>query len=223
MKYNWFVVYFCGLVLFLVFPLVSAEAAIVPLDFGNIFSNTGTPANPPPWLKASFADVSPGVVELTISAVGLFDGEKIGEVYFNLDPALNPFQLMFSDPVKTGSFSNPTITHGTSSKPYDQYKADGDGKYDILIAFDTTTAGAFSNGESVKYTITLESLTANSFDFLSTSTGGSGPYLAASHIQDTSGITGNSAWVYAVHGNQIPEPATIGLLGLGVLALRKKK
>jgi hypothetical protein len=195
----------------------STQAGMVSFNMGAMFSWTGTPTYAPPWLNAKFVDVSPGQVELTISAIGLGLGEKIDGVYLNLDPVLNPFQLAFSAPTKTGTFANPIISHGTSSKPYDQYKADGDGKYDILIAFDTTTAGAFNGGEAVKYTITLASLTANSFDFLSKPAGGNGPFVTAAHILDTGGVSGTSAWVTT------PEPATICILGLGALSLLRRR
>ncbi len=224
MKRNKFIIYLCVSILFLVFPLCGVQASVVSLSFNTVFGASPVPpTNPGPWVKAIFTDVSPGVVDLKISVVGLTDGEKVGEVDLNLDPSLNPYLLAFSDPIKTGSFADPAVNHGTSSHPYDQYKADGDGKYDIQIAFDTTTAGAFNNGEVVEYTISLASLTASSFDVLSTSGGGYGPYLAVTHLQDTGGTSGNSCWAYAVHGGDIPEPATIGLLGLGVLGLRRRK
>jgi len=200
------------LVLFLIFPLCSAQATIVSLDMGVIFTGTGVPTNPPPWLNATFDDGgSSGSVDLTISAIGLTGVEKVKEVYFNLDPALNPAQLVFSAPIKTGTFTDPGISTGT-----DAYKADGDGKYDIMIAFSTANADAFNGGEAVKYTITLASLTANSFDFVSAPGGGEGQYNIAIHLQSL-GSTGDSAWATT------PEPATIGLLGLGAFALRRRK
>jgi hypothetical protein len=171
------------------------------------------PTNPPPWLNATFDDGgSAGTVDLTITALGLTAGEKVAGVYFNLDPVLNPALLAFSAPTKTGTFENPTISKGLNG-----FKADGDGFYDILIAFNNDGATkAFNGGEAVKYTITLASLTANSFDFVSAPDGGEGEYKTAAHLQSL-GTCGNSAWVTT------PEPATICLLGLGALSLLRRK
>jgi hypothetical protein len=63
-------------------------------------------------------------------------------------------------------------------------------------------------------------LTAASFDFLSTPAGGHGPYLTAAHVQSI-GAGEDSGWVTA------PEPATLGILATGTafcfLAARRKK
>jgi hypothetical protein len=167
------------------------------------------PTNPPPWLNATFDDGgSAGTVDLTITALGLVGDEKVKGVYFNLDPALDPTQLVFSAPIKTGQFEDPGINLGI-----DGYKADGDGYYDILIEFNPDGANeAFNGGEAVEYTITLASLTANSFDFISAPDGGEGEYVTAAHLQSLD-TTGDSAWVTT------PEPATVCLLGLGALSL----
>jgi len=191
----------------------AAQAALLSLHMGTIYSGTGLPTNPPPWLNATFNDGgSSGSVVLTISAAGLTADERVKGVYFNLDPSINPTNLVFSAPTKSGTFDDPAISKGANA-----YKADGDGYYDILIEFTEDGAPlAFNGGESVSYTITLASLTANSFDFLSAPGGGAGQYNTAAHIQSL-GTSGDSAWITT------PEPATMCLLGLGALALRRKK
>jgi hypothetical protein len=196
----------------LMFPLYSAQAALV-FNIGYKFNGDGTMYGPAPWLKVQFDDISVNTVQLTISAIGLLNGEKVDNLYLNLDPALNPTQLVFSNMVKTGTFEDPNISKGTNC-----YKADGDGYYDILIAFDQDgLTKAFNGGESVKYTITLASLTANSFDFVSAPGGGMGEYKIATHILAPGGVTSQSVWA------TIPEPATIALLGLGILTLVRKR
>ncbi|MGA2323295.1 MAG: PEP-CTERM sorting domain-containing protein [Sedimentisphaerales bacterium] len=206
-------VFFAAIAALSVIPVSNVQATIVSLNMGVIFTGDGVPTNPAPWLKATFDDGgSSGSVVLTITAVGLTGGEKVNEVLFNLDPALNPALLAFSAPTKTGSFEDPDISKGV-----DSFKADGDGYYDILIAFNTDgMMDAFNGGESVKYTITLASLTANSFDFVSAPGGGTGQYITAAQLQAL-GTSGNSAWVTT------PEPATLSLLAVGAAALLRRR
>ena len=207
-------IFLCFLVVILCICSVPASATILSFDITFIFDGLGVPTNPSPWVNATFDDGgSPGTVDLTISALGLDgDNEKVAGIYFNLDPSLNPALLVFSDPIKTGAFDNPVINKGING-----YKADGDGYYDILINFGSGgTVKAFNGGETVKYTITLASLTANSFDFLSAPAGGKGPYQTAAHIQSL-GATDEAAWVTT------PEPATIGLLSIGALSLLRRR
>ena len=190
------------------------SAALVSFDVSVIFEGPGVPANPAPWLNATFDDGgTTGTVDLTITALGL-DGnnEKISGVYLNLDPLLDPTQLAFSSPAKTGSFDDPSIGLGA-----DTHKADGDGYYDILIGFDNDGPDmAFNGNESVQYEITLTGITANSFDFLSSPGGGTGLYKVAVHLLSL-GATDESAWA------TVPEPATMALLALGGLLIRRKK
>ena len=218
MKHNKFIVCLCVSILFLVFPVCSLQATVVSWDIGLIFIGTGVPTNPAPWLNATFNDGgSAGTVDLKITAFGLTANERVGGVYFNLDTALNPTQLVFSAPIKTGTFDDPAISKGV-----DGYKADGDGYYDVLIKFDEDGVNrAFNGGEAVEYTITLASLTANSFDFVSAPGGGTGQYVTAAHLQSL-GTTLDSAWATNTPP-AIPEPATLSLLVIGGLFLGKRK
>jgi MYXO-CTERM domain-containing protein len=194
---------------------VPVRATTVTYDLSVEFSGATPPAGAAPWLRATFDDGGgAGSVTLTLAAVNLVGGEFVSDWDFNLDPALNPASLSFSAPTKTGTFGDPVITFGV-----DAFQADGDGRYDIEVEFDTAPPGdRFGAGESVQYTITgIATLTASSFDFLSAPAGGSGPFPTAAHVQGIGPEGANSGWV------TVPEPAAawLALLGVGAAVARR--
>lgn len=206
---------------FLVLIAVSMFASVAVaglVEFELSFTYSGTPpeeATPPPWIKAIFDDdILAGAVTLTLTATNLGDTEFVGTWYFNLDPALDPKELVFLDPIKTGSFDDPTISTGIN-----MFKADGDGFYDILFSFETADGAMdhrFNAGDAAVYTISsnTDPLTANSFNFISHPDGGQGEYPTAAHIQ---GINGTSGWV------TVPEPSSITLLALAGMAIFRRR
>jgi hypothetical protein len=191
----------------------SSSASATILSFGAVteFSGGTPPAVTPnpPWLTVQFDDHgSTGAVDLTITATNLTGSEFVSRLYLNIDPVLESLLTAtdFSLPTKTGSFGDVSITVDANNK-----KADGDGKYDILLSFPTANSGAgrFGAGDAVSYTISsISSLTANSFNFKSV--GSSKAYPMAAHIQGD-GDNGADGWVTVV-----PEPCSMTLLAIGV-------
>lgn len=202
----------CGLFLTLISSFVSAAA--LTFDFVQEFSGGQAPGGTSPWLTAEFNDATAtaGDVRLTISASGLATGENVLQTYFNLDPLLDPNNLSFT--YIGASSTGPSFTG--SSTGADSLKADGDGKYDFL--FDFPSGSGFDAGESVVIDISsTETINAFSFNFLSAPAGGHGPFLAAAHIQNTTGAgTGGSGWIAPA---PIPVPAAIWLFGSGLIGL----
>ena len=198
---------------------LSAEATTLTFDMSVEFSGAADPAGPAPWLSATLDDGdTPGSVELTLDNTNLVGGEFVDAWYLNLDPGFDPLDLSFSAPTKAGAFADPTISlRGPGDG--NGFKADGDGRYDILIDFAQSGPNRFGVGESVTFTLTgIPGLTVDSFDFLSAPDGGNGPFVAAAHVQgivDTG--DGDSGWV------TVPEPGSLALLALGAGALLARR
>jgi hypothetical protein len=193
-----------------------ARAASTTFDLASEYSNGTPPSGAAPWLRASFDDAGgSGSITLTLSSLSLAGTEFVSNWYLNLDPSLDPGDLVFSTPTKTGTFGDPTISLGA-----DGFKAGPDGDFDILVAFDIAPPGdRFGAGDSVQYTITgIPTLTADSFDFLSApSGGGPGPFPTAAHVQGIGPEGQASGWVTT------PEPGALSLLLLGAgAALRRR-
>ena len=193
-----------------------APGAVVSFESSIEFSGAAPPAGAAPWLSATFDDGgSAGSVTLTLTAVNLTGTEFVTDWLFNLDPNLDPTELTFSlsgDP-NTRGFSDPNIRTET-----DKYKPDGDGKFDIEIAFAPSGGPGvqFDAGDVAVFTVGgISSLTAGSFDHLSApAPGGHGPFPTAAHVQ---GIGDDSGWV------TVPEPAALLLLGAAGPILQKRK
>src|SRR5262249_9668050 len=110
----------------------------------------------------------------------------------NFNDALNVQNLTFQL-VSASGFTVPTVTLNQNG-----LKADGDGRYDIRLDFATggTANQTFGAGDTLTFRLGFTSaLTPSEFQFLSHSEGGSGPFYAAAHIQNTPG--GSSGWISA--------------------------
>ena len=190
----------------------SAQASLTTFELSFEFSGATPPEGMAPWLTATFDDHdTPGSVDLTLETTNLTDNEFVFEWLFNLDPELDVSALVLSEPVKAGEFADPTIDLGMDSFP-----GDGGGYFDIRIDFDNSNGPStrFGVGDAAEYTITgISTLTAESFDFLSAPHGGHGTHATAAHIGGIGPDDGDSGWI------SVPEPATLGALALGGLAL----
>jgi hypothetical protein len=171
------------------------------------------PAAGTPWLTLTTTTLSgadAGKVRLEFEAPGLVGIEYVDEWYLNLDPALDQTKLSFGSAAKTGS-----------------YTAGPDGRFDIRLAFSTSnTSGGinrFTGGDKLSYTVSysLGSITAESFDFFSNSTGLYGPYHTAAHVQATGLDAKGSAWIHSVPEPGPPLQALI--LGTAFLAFYRRR
>lgn len=201
-----------------------ARAGIITMDLNHTFSGIGPASGVLPWLNAQFDDHgSLGSVTITLSASHLTGTEYVSGWYVNLDPAMDPTALVFSAPVKTGAFDDPSVGTGVNA-----YKADGDGHFDILFGFATYDGAPtrFGAGDSCQITVSgIPTLSASSFSYKSNppATG----YYSAAHVQAI-GADSLSGWISATSANEVPEPAAFvpvifGIAGMLPLLRRSAK
>jgi hypothetical protein len=172
-------------------------------------------------VDASFVNVTPGTVLLTITNVNFASGEFVkggggagAGLFFNVNPSDNPTNLIFTLESENGSYI-PTVSTGENA-----FKADGDGYYDIEMDFSGTS---FSVNSSLTYQITgVANLTAADFEYESAPGGGSGPFYAAAHVQGLPPNGSNSTWIEPGDGPvsivPVPEPGPASFFG-GVIGL----
>jgi len=193
----------------------TASGSGVIYDFDNVFSGSA-PNGTAPWFQTQIDDVTPGTVRLTITALNLSPTEKVSELYLNLNPNFLATSLNFT--FVDGSTG---VTAPQPSLGVDAFKADGDGKYDILFQFAEPPAHAFMAGDHLTYLISgITGLTAQDFVYLSLPAGGHGPFYSAIHMQGISATSVNdtstlSGWVSPTAATIIPVPEpTTGVLAI---------
>ncbi len=186
---------------------VSAHAAMsTPLNIE--FSGGVPPASPAtPWVSATFENETGGTVLMTLTAPHLTNPEQMESFYFNFNDTLAVQNLSFQL-VSAGSFALPTIDLSQNA-----FKADGDGQYDIRLNFATSggSGQTFGQGDTLVYRLSYTSaIDASQFGYLSSPSGGHGPFYAAAHIQNTG--WGQSGWIGAtelVPLAPVPEAPTL--------------
>lgn len=223
--------FIAGLAVASVFTYVpaTASAAVLVFNLDYEFSGGTAPAGTSPWVRATFEDLVGGGVRLTISNLGLTASEINADFYFNFNPAKNAAS------VHSGISLPGTGTHTAwdfYASGNNAWKADGDGFFDFNINFPPPGDDVFTAGETFVLEFAASTgVTTADFNFPSVDgpVGKTGFYAAA-HIQRIGSNAQNSGWIGArgsgngggpgnSNGNDVPEPATLALIGLGALAI----
>ena len=191
-----------------------SSAAIATIDYNIEYTGAQAPVGASPWLRLTLDDHGgTGSVDLKVEALNLTGNEFVTEFLLNLDPSLNPANLVFSAPTKTGTFANPTIGKGT-----DAFGGGGGSLFDINIGFDNAPpSDRFGAAEAVLYTLTLAGLNVASFDFKST---GANAQTVSAHVQGIGPDDEGSGWLT----NIVPEPTSLAAVaGLGMIVARRAR
>lgn len=212
-----------------VLAAMPVSAGMVTLDFDIRFGEVA-PTGGAPWLQAVFDDDTgdASTVSLSITALGSLGAADVTELYFNLNPALDPTTLNITFNSITGG-ATPAIGAILPATGIDAFMADGDGIYDIRLDLPPPPGDnslLFNAGETLVLDIERTgggSLTAADFYYLSAPGPGEdnpGPFLAAAHLQSTGADLMGSDWVAAV-----PIPAAIWLFAssLGMLGFATRR
>jgi hypothetical protein len=182
--------------------LAATDAAALTWNF-NVLVTGDMPVGSN-WATLTMDDTGPGEVSFTLfhnatSAAPQF----LTRLYLNLDPIPGDLSANFGAPIVGISWAEDGFGNAARF-------------FDVEVLLETAQEGRLDPGESVSWTMSGTGLSVSAFDKFSAVEGENAPLLALLHIQ---GINGEGSGKLTV----VPEPATLGVLGIGALALLRRR
>ena len=184
-------------ILFILVPLLMVWAVNVyatPFTVNLATEISGATAASAP-IAVTFDDtVIANTVRITMDASALTADEAITGMYFNYtqDYSVITWSKVSSDATTSIAMSS------------DNYKADGDGFFDILFNWGMP---GFDAGDIFIFDASATGISADYFNDMSVPGGGSGTWTVAAHVQSI-GSGEDSGWM-AGNPASVPEPATM--------------
>lgn len=180
--------------------------ATITFYFTDVVS--GTPEGGPTWGILTITDAGGGNVNFSFENTSEFDGSFISKLLLNVDPFVTSLTMTW-DNVADAEIIGYSFDQDSEN--------DSGSSFDFAINFDPSDPDRFWKGETVNWSVYGDGLTEDHFN---TWSAGNTERLALMHIQAVDS-NGNSAKIQP--GDPVPEPASLAALGLGALALLRRR